>query len=112
MTITTAELRESVAEHIRILSTDTPLDAADAAKIDRYITRVTATEREKGLIWWPDNAIPDACEMPMMLMVAALAAAGFGKAGQGYESGYQDGRTALATLKPSAQIDTVRMEYF
>lgn len=112
MTKATADLRESVAEHIRIKSVDMPLDDDSADKIDRYIARVTALEREKGLIWWADDAIPDAAEMPMMLMVAALAAPGFGKAGQGYESGYMDGRSQLTSIKPSAVTETMRPDYF
>jgi hypothetical protein len=112
MTTTTVELRESVAEHLRLKSVDVDLDADTAAKIDRYISMVTNMERQKGLIWWVDNAIPDQCKMPMMLMVAAIGCVGFGKSGQGYESGYSDGKAQLASLKPSAVIETIAGTYF
>lgn len=112
MAITTATLRESVAEHLRIKSADMDLEAEDAAKIDRYIQMVTDAERQKGLIWWVDNAIPEEARMAMVLMVSSLCAASYGKAGQGYEPGYQDGKIILASLKPSAVIETVPADYF
>ena len=112
MTITTATLIDSVAEHLRIKAVDVTLSDEDADKIERYITRITNLERQTGLIWWVDNAIPEECEFPMMLMVASAACVGFGKGGQGYEAGYQDGKTQLARLKPSALNETVPAKYF
>jgi len=112
MTKTTAELRESVAKKLRIKSVDMDLDADTAATIDARIQDVSDYLREAGLVWWEDNAIPNAAMMPMTLMVAAWACADVGKAGQSYESGFSDGKTQLASIKPSAVTETVRAEYF
>lgn len=112
MTRTTAELREIVAEKLRVKAVDLDLSAEDAAKIDRHIGETTDFLREAGLVWWADNAIPNAAVLPMTLIVSAWAATDFGKAGQGYEAGFIEGRGLLATLKPSADIQTVCAEYF
>lgn len=111
-TITTVELRERVAEKIRIAAVDVELDSERAAIIDRHIGDVTAELRENALCWWPDNAIPRACAQAMTFIVAASCAADCGKAGQGYESLDVEGRVKLASLKPSARHETVRASYF
>lgn len=112
MARTTAELREIVAEKLRVKSVDLDLSPENAAKIDRRIGEVTDFLREVGLIWWADNAIPNAAVLPFTLMVAAWGAADFGKANQGYEDGFEPGRLLLASLKPSAEISVVQAEYF
>lgn len=111
MSKTTAELRESVAEHLRISTADLTLSAEDADLIDRRIQAVTDYLRELGVAWWVDNAIPDAALMPMTLCVSAWACVPFGKAGQGYEAGFPDGKTQLASIKPSSVNNTVQAEY-
>lgn len=112
MTITTAQLRERVAEHIGVKAADIELDAENAAKIDAAIDDATAFLREAALIWWVDNAIPDQCAAPMTLIVGALAAPKCRKAGQGFEAGWGDGQAMLARIKPSAATETVRADYF
>ena len=112
MTATTADLRESVAKKLRVKSTDMDLDDATASAIDDRIDEVTNYLRELGLIWWADDAIPDAALMPMTLMVAAWTCADFGKAGQGYEAGFADGKTQLSAIKPSAELAEITPDYF
>lgn len=111
-TITKVQLRERIASHLKIASPDMPLDAANAQKIDDALDDATAELREKGLCWWPENAIPQACVFAMTLIVSAQACAKVGKAGQGYEPGDSDGRSRLAQLKPSADIKTLQPEYY
>lgn len=112
MTKTTAELRESVAKKIGVLSVDQDLDAEDAAAIDARIGEVTDYLRELGLIWWADDAIPAGAFMPMTLMVAAVACGEFGKVNMGLESGYGDGKSQLSAIKPSAANKTTQADYF
>lgn len=112
MALTTAELRERVAEHLRIKAADLELSGANAARIDRRIEEVTEYLRELGLAWWADGAVPVAASMPMILMVAAWSASSVGKAGQGYEDGFIGGKAQLAAIKPSAVIETLEADYF
>ena len=112
MTITSSDLRQRVAENLRVKAVDRDLADEDAEKIDNAITDAFAELREHGLMWWTTAAIPNACVFALTLIVSAQACAKFGKAGQGYEAGDNDGRARLAALKPSAAIETVRAEYF
>jgi len=112
MTKTTAELRVKVAKKLGIKAPDMELSSEDAATIDDRIEEVTDFLREAGVVWWVDNSIPDAAVMPMVLMVSAWACGDFGKAGQGFESGFADGKTQLASIKPSAVIETVQVDYY
>ena len=112
MTTTTAELRNKVAINLRIKGADVELDAERAAILDDIIGEVSADYREKGLIWWADNAIPNACVNAMKLIVSGHACAAFGKAKQGYEDAVAAGKISLAELKPSAVIGTVCAEFY
>jgi hypothetical protein len=111
-TITKTQLRERVAEHLKVKAIDRPLSAEHASKIDDAIDDARAELRELGLCWWGANAIPQSCAFALKLIVSAQACIGVGKAGQGYESGDVDGRTRLAKLKPPADINPVRVDYF
>ncbi len=112
MTITSADLRLRVAENLRVKAVDRDLADEDADKIDKAIDDAFAELREQGLLWWGDDAIPQACAFALTLIVSAQACARFGKIAQGYEGGDTDGRARLAALKPSAVVETVRSEYF
>lgn len=112
MALTKVQLRERVAEHLKIKAVDIELDAANVAKIDRAIDDARAELKEIGLCWWAEGAIPQSCAFALTLIVAAQACVSVGKAGQGYESGDGDGRIRLARLKPQADVITVTAEYF
>lgn len=112
MTLLNSQLRQRVAENLRVKAVDRDLADEDAEKIDNAIDDAFAELREQGLLWWADDQIPQACVFALTLIVSAQACARFGKIGQGYEGGDTDGRARLAALKPSAVIDTVRAEYF
>lgn len=110
--ITKVQLRQRVAEHLKIASPDMELDASSASRIDTAIDDASAELREKGLCWWGPNAIPQSCVFAMTLIVAAQACTKFGKAGQGYEPGDSDGRSRLAQIKQSADIQILAVDYF
>ena len=112
MTITSADLRLRVAEYLRVKAVDRDLADEDAEKIDNAIDDAFAELRERGLLWWADDAIPQACAFALTLIVSAQACAKFGKAGQGYEPGDADGRLRLGALKASAVTETTSAEYF
>lgn len=112
MTITYAELRNRIAEHLTIKAEDMDLSDADAAKIDGRVTTMMAFLRERGLMWWATDAIPEACVDALTMIGAARTCALFGKQGQGYEGGDPVGRAMLAEIKPSADIETVKTLYY
>ncbi len=111
-TITAVELRQRVAEELKVYSPDRELDAATAARIDTSIADTRAYLMEKGLCWWGAGATPQSVTQALTWVIAARACTKFGKAGQGYEQGDERGRIELASLKPSADIDTLAGQYF
>lgn len=110
--LTKVELRNRVAEDLKVSSPDVELDANSAQRIDNSIDDARAELAEKGLCWWTENAIPQSVAFALTLIISAQACRKFGKAGQGYEAGDADGRTRLATLKNSADIPELRADYF
>lgn len=111
-TITKVQLRDRVARHLKIKAKDLELDAADADAIDDAIDDARAELIEKGLCWWGEDAIPQSCVFALKLIVSSQYCMSGGKAGQGYEPGDADGCVRLATLKPPADINPVRVSYF
>lgn len=112
MSLTSVQLRQRVAEELRVYSPDQELSADVASRIDDSITDTTAELRERGLCWWSADAIPNSVAHAMTLIVAARACTKFGKKDQGYESGDEDGRSKLSTLKGSVDIATGTADYF
>lgn len=109
---TTAQLRNRVAEDLGLKAADIDLADEDAVKIEARIASVTAFLREKGLIWWDDDQIPDAVEDGFAMMVAAMACKSFGKQNQGFEAGWEDGRAMIASIKPAETIETSVTVYY
>jgi hypothetical protein len=112
MSLTSAQLRNRVADHLRISAVDRELSAERAAKIDDAIDDCFAELRERSLLWWSDDAIPQAAVFALTLIVSAQACAKVGKAGQGYETGDTEGYARLAKLKTTAISETVQPDYF
>lgn len=110
--ITAVQLRQRVAEELKVYSPDQELDAATASRIDTSIADARAYLQEKRLCWWAPDTIPQAVAIPLTWLVAAYACTKFGKAGQGYESGEDRGRRELASLRGSADVTTVAVDYF
>ena len=112
MTITTATFRNRVAEDLGIKAQDQDLSDEEAAKIDARIDSISAHYRELGLIWWADDAIPDAAEEGYAKIVCALVCASVRKSKQGFEEMLPLGLSMLAGIKPAAKLETVRTEYY
>lgn len=110
--ITKAQLRQRVAEELKVYSPDQELSADVAARIDTSIDDTRAFLQEKRLCWWGANAIPQAVAIPLTWVVAAFACTKFGKAGQGYEAGDARGRADLALLKTPSDVPQATPDYF
>lgn len=111
-TITKAQLRQRVAEELKVYSPDQELSADVAARIDTSIDDARALLMEQRLCWWGADAIPQAAAIPLTWVVAAYACTKFGKAGQGYEAGEERGKARLALLKTPTDVGVVRVDYF
>lgn len=110
--ITAVQLRQRVAEELKVYSPDQELSADTAARIDTSVADARAYLQEKRLCWWAPDVIPQAVAIPLTWLVAAYACTKFGKAGQGYESGEDRGRRELASLRASADIQTAVTDPF
>lgn len=111
-TITAVQLRQRVAEELKVYSPDQELSADVAARLDTSIADTRAWLQEKRLCWWGADAIPQQCAIPLTWIVAAFACTKLGKAGQGYESGDARGRAELALLKTPTDISTSQPDPF
>lgn len=111
-TLTAVQLRQRVAEELKVYSPDQELSADVAARIDTSIADTRAYLQEKRLCWWGADAIPQAIAIPLTWVIAAFACTKFGKAGQGYETGDERGRRELATLRESTDVQTAAPDYF
>lgn len=112
MTKTNVEIRNRVAEDLGVKATDMDLADEDAEKIERRISSTRAFLLERGLVWWADDAIPDACEDGYAMMVRAMVCTAFGKVNQGHEAGWKDGWDMIAAIKPSEHVETQAYEYY
>ena len=112
MTKTTAQIRNRVGEDLGVKAQDQEMSDEQAAKIDARIVSISAHYREKGLFWWADNAVPDAVEEGLAMVVCALACGSVRKAGQGHEGKLEPGLAMIAAVKPSAKLETLRTLYY
>lgn len=112
MTYTTIQLRNRVAEDLGLKATDQELADDEAQKIEERIATVTAMYREQGLIWWPDNAIPDAAVDGLTLVMSAWTCAGVRKQGQGHEEKLTPGLAMISAVKAVQTVDALRTEYY
>lgn len=112
MSLTNAQLRERIADHLRISAVDRVLSSERAAKVDNAITDAFAELRELKLLWWATDAIPEACANALKHYISAHACASVGKGGQGYEAGHDIGLAMLSRLKTTGTQETVTAEYF
>lgn len=105
MTISNAELRNRTAQYLRIKAADRDLDDADASFIDSQITDLLAELTDRGLNWWSAGSIPEEAVFPLTQIAASRCCTPFGKAGQGYEAGYQMGLDALQRIFPTVAVE-------
>lgn len=111
-TITKVQLRQRVAEELKVYSPEQELSADAAARIDTSIDDTRALLVEDRLCWWGADAIPQQCAIPLTWIVAAFACTKFGKAGQGYEAGEERGMRRLTKLKTPTAVSTLQPDPF
>lgn len=109
--MTKADFRAMVLRHLTVIDATEDPDAEQQRAIDTWIDGARGLLLEKGLCWWDENDIPTAVTVPLTWVVAGLACGSFGRAGKGFEVGVSTGRIQIASLKSSAQRETVRGEY-
>lgn len=115
MTTTNLQLYTLVGEELGIVQGNEALSADDTDKISRRATRVRAWLLDEGLVYWLDDAIPDAAALPVAKILASQCAEVFGR-GPTAESPYADGPAGLQLLKEHVSQrsakEPVKAEYF
>jgi hypothetical protein len=109
---TKADLRRLVLVNLKVLDETENPSAEQASLLDLHIAAARGELFEKGLVWWDDEAIPDAVLIPYRAYIAGRCCTDFGRDGKGYEALGAAGRVALAGLKSSDQREEQRAEYF
>lgn len=109
---TKADLRRLVLTKLTIIDETELPSIEQASLLDIFIASCRAELREKGLVWWDEDAIPDEALLPLRDYVAAKCCGDFGRAGKGFEAGEAIGRAGLAAVKSSDQREEQRAEYF
>lgn len=112
MSKTNAELRDRVAKDLGLKAQDQELSDELSGEIEGRIVTARAHYAEVGLFWWADDAIPDAVFDPLAALMCALCCAAVRKAGQGHEEKLPPALAAIASLKPSARVETLRTQYY
>lgn len=108
---TKADLRKMMLTHLTVIDPTENPDAEQALTADLWIDTARAFLSELGLVWWDEDAIPDAVALPLSRYCASLSPSSFGRAGKGFETYEAPSRQMLATLKSSPQRETIRSEY-
>jgi hypothetical protein len=109
---TKADFRAMVLTHLTVIDPEDTPSAEQAQRLDQWIDGARALLLERGLCWWDENDIPAAVTVPLTRYVAALSCAAFGQRGKGYEQFEVPARREIASLKPSEDRETTRVEYF
>lgn len=79
MTITNTDLYQLVGEELGLIGPGQALSADDRDRIERRAEKVRAWLIEEGLVYWLDNAIPDAAALPYAQVVAGQCAEIYGR---------------------------------
>lgn len=79
MTITNTDLYTLVAEELGLISGNESLSADDTDKISRRAAKVRAWLTEEAMVYWIDDAIPDAAALPYAQIVAGQCAEMYGR---------------------------------
>lgn len=79
MAITNTDLYQLVAEELQIVGAGQSLGANESDIISRRATKVRAWLVEEGLVYFPNNATPDAAAMPYAQIIAGQCAEAFGR---------------------------------
>ena len=98
MTTTNTELYTLVAEELALISNGETLDANTSDMIARRATKVRAWLIEESLVYWLDDAIPDAAALPYAQVIAGQCAEAFGR-GPNSDTPYLLGETGYRLLE-------------
>ena len=115
MTTSNVELYALVAEELGLISNGETLDANTSDMISRRASKVRAWLIEESLVYWLDDAIPDAAALPYAQVVAGQCAEAFGR-GPNSDTPYLLGETGYRLLErhvsQRSSKESVMAEYF
>ena len=107
MTITNNELYILVAEELGIIGAGQSLSADDRDRIARRAQKVRAWLIEEGLVYFIDDAIPDAAALPYAQIIAGQCAEMYGR-GPGSDMPYPLGDVGFRLLERHASQRSAR----
>lgn len=98
--MTLLDLEEKVLQHLMVLSTNTNMEADDAAIVgDKYASLYQMLLTKNLVNWTEDDDIPDEVGVPVTMMLAYLCAPSFGVIGADYDRLRAEG---ALDLKPAS----------
>lgn len=113
--MTNVELYQLVAEELGIIGAGESLSADVSDMISRRASKVRNWLIEEAVVYWLDDAIPDAAALPYAQVVAGQCAEAFGR-GPNSDSPYLLGETGYRLLErhvsQRSNKETVSAEYF
>ena len=115
MTTTNVELYQLVAEELGIIGAGESLSADISDMISRRASKVRNWLIEESLVYWIDDAIPDAAALPYAQVIAGQCAEAFGR-GPNSDTPYLLGETGYRLLErhvsQRSAKEPVSSEYF
>ncbi len=115
MTTSNTDLYTLVAEELALISNGETLDANTSDMISRRASKVRAWLIEESLVYWLDDAIPDAAALPYAQVIAGQCAEAFGR-GPNSDTPYLLGETGYRLLErhvsQRSNKEPVMVEYF
>lgn len=94
-TMTAAEIRDLVLEHIGVKAAGQAVSAEDASLTEKAITAVVSSLKRDGLATFPETAVPEWAQLPLRDIVAFEVSPSFGRPQN--ISAERRARTALAS---------------
>lgn len=115
MTTTNTELYQLVAEELSIIGAGESLSADVRDIIERRATKVRAWLIEEGLVYFLDDATPDAAALPYAQIIAGQCAEAFGR-GPNSSAPYLMGDIGFRALErhvsQRSAKEPIKSEYF
>lgn len=115
MTVTNTEMYQLVAEELGIIGAGESLSADVSDMISRRAAKVRSWLIEEGIVYFVDDAIPDAAALPYAQVVAGQCAEAFGR-GPNSDNPYLLGETGYRLLErhvsQRSAKEPVSSEYF
>lgn len=105
--MTRSEAIRQVLEDLTVIDGVTNPSAEDSVTVGRRLDQARAFLTTRGLCWWDEDSIPDDVSTAFCAIVAARAAAAFGKT---FDASGALGE--IASLKSGEERPPVRVQYF